>query len=70
MADGRINVEITARVVLDPALAEALAKAEHLEDPTNCSWPYTEHDESGCEVVDGIWGGECRRCGAELGGEI
>jgi hypothetical protein len=47
--------------------AEIKEKAEHEEDPDNCSWPYADHDESRCETVDGVWGGTCPRCDAELG---
>jgi hypothetical protein len=50
--------------------AEEQEKREHDEDESACDWPYTEHDESDCEWVDGLWGGTCRRCGAELGGEL
>ncbi len=46
--------------------AEVQEKAEHEEDETACDWPYPEHDESSGEWVDGIWSGECRRCGAAL----
>lgn len=42
---------------------------EHHQDPTNCVWPYHEHDESDAETVDGVWSCVCRRCGAELGGD-
>lgn len=46
--------------------AEVQEKAEHEEDPTNCEWPYSEHDESDAETVNGVWSCVCRRCGAEM----
>jgi len=46
---------------------EEQEKREHDEEEATCIWPYFEHDESNCETVDGVWGGTCARCDAELG---